>query len=390
MAKYNLFLGTAKGSVGDVTLYRMYGQQVSRVRVREISNPKSEAQQIQRSIAATVTQAYSALKSICNHSFEDVQYRAKSMFFFNKRNMKLLRSLYANINTNSNTDACAITAPNVSTYIPNEYLIAKGSLDTMIKVTMDDENNKNTIKASLTSLTEDSTISDTYSTFGSFMEAIGLYEPKSVFTLIWTETQASGEPLYAASNYDENATPVNNVIWNTVVHINRLVRSTDLISDDDAAAEFSEASTLLQNYVLDDPSSDYNVAKSIINNIISNDNSTTTFDLTDILTNSANYATSVASIHSEYNSTDGWKRSTEYMDLTNNSEVKVYIGLKPYYALSAWTDETSSIGDSDYLLDGDTDGLNTTSVSTEDDTDQNSTDIGDSEPYDDDEEYDAD
>ena len=48
MAKGNLILGTASRSIGDVTMYRRNGQQVSRARVRNIGNPRTEGQAKQR------------------------------------------------------------------------------------------------------------------------------------------------------------------------------------------------------------------------------------------------------------------------------------------------------------------------------------------------------
>ena len=91
MAKGNLFLGCARGSVGDVTFYRRNAQQVSRVRVRKVKNPQTSAQMWQRAINHTAVQAYSVLKKICDHSFEGVTYGANSYSKFLSLNMDMLR-----------------------------------------------------------------------------------------------------------------------------------------------------------------------------------------------------------------------------------------------------------------------------------------------------------
>ena len=91
MAKGNLFLGCARGSVGDVTFYRRNAQQISRVRVRKVKNPQSNAQMWQRAINHTAVQAYSVLKKICDHSYEGVSYGANSYSKFLSLNMDMLR-----------------------------------------------------------------------------------------------------------------------------------------------------------------------------------------------------------------------------------------------------------------------------------------------------------
>ena len=70
MAEFNLFLGTARKSVGDVTLMRRAGRQIARVRLRTISNPKSEAQAIQRNFVAPVARFYGPLRHVLKRSFE--------------------------------------------------------------------------------------------------------------------------------------------------------------------------------------------------------------------------------------------------------------------------------------------------------------------------------
>lgn len=83
----------ARGSVGDLTFYRRNAQQITRVRNRVVKNPKTLAQQMQRTIMRTSVEAYKVLKEICDHSWEGVAYGASSYSEFQKRNMAMLRSL---------------------------------------------------------------------------------------------------------------------------------------------------------------------------------------------------------------------------------------------------------------------------------------------------------
>lgn len=88
-----MLLGYSRGSVGDLTFYRRNSQQVTRARARVVKNPKTLAQQMQRTIMRTSVEAYKVLKEICDHSWEGVSYGANSYAEFQKRNMAMLRSL---------------------------------------------------------------------------------------------------------------------------------------------------------------------------------------------------------------------------------------------------------------------------------------------------------
>lgn len=92
MAKGNLFLGNGRGSVGDITLSVFNGKQLSRRRARVVANPQSASQQLQRMIMSTVTGNAARLRSLISHSFQGVRAGADSYNYFNKVNLKLLRS----------------------------------------------------------------------------------------------------------------------------------------------------------------------------------------------------------------------------------------------------------------------------------------------------------
>lgn len=68
MSKKNLLLGTAAGKVGDLVFYRAGGEQRTRAKVTP-TNPKTYAQQAQRSRMANVTLMYRALSALCKDSF---------------------------------------------------------------------------------------------------------------------------------------------------------------------------------------------------------------------------------------------------------------------------------------------------------------------------------
>lgn len=126
MAKGNLFLGAASGSIGDVTFYRKNAQQISRMRVRKVKNPQSPAQMGQRAINHTAVQAYSVLKGICDHSFQGVSYGANSYAKFLSLNMDMLRQQAAN--TSPSGSAKSYLPFNFEGLTAMPFIISKGTL----------------------------------------------------------------------------------------------------------------------------------------------------------------------------------------------------------------------------------------------------------------------
>lgn len=91
MGKGNFILGTGSSSIGDVTFARRNGQQIARVRVRKIKNPKSYGQAEQRMISAEVVKFYSPLSGVLETSFEGLS-KSESYAKFLSVNMNLARA----------------------------------------------------------------------------------------------------------------------------------------------------------------------------------------------------------------------------------------------------------------------------------------------------------
>lgn len=91
MGKGNFILGTGSSSIGDVTFARRNGQQIARVRVRKIKNPKSYGQAEQRMISAEVVKFYSPLSNVLETSFEGLS-KSESYAKFLSINMNLARA----------------------------------------------------------------------------------------------------------------------------------------------------------------------------------------------------------------------------------------------------------------------------------------------------------
>lgn len=118
MAQSKSFFGLRRGSTKSLTFSVYNGKQVTKDRVTEVKNPRSSMQMEQRAVMSTVLKAYSAMKDICNHSFEGIPYGQKTMNTFISENINLIRKNAPDVNL-SEWKGTAVT---------NAYMISRGSL----------------------------------------------------------------------------------------------------------------------------------------------------------------------------------------------------------------------------------------------------------------------
>lgn len=155
MAQSKSFFGLRRGSTKTLTFSVYNGKQVTKDRVTDVKNPRSSMQMKQRAIMATALHGYSALKEICDHSFEGVTYGQKSMNYFIAENARMLRSAAPNVNL-STFKGIAVS---------NAYVIAKGTLPSVSFST----NNDNSTYQFIIPMV----LPETGFTFGKFMENLG-------------------------------------------------------------------------------------------------------------------------------------------------------------------------------------------------------------------------
>lgn len=178
MAKGNLFLGAARGSIGSVTFYRKNGEQVSRQRLRTIANPSTDAQLIQRAITATVAKAYAAGKAIFDHSFQGEKVGAGSQSRFMKVNMDALRQLAVQElkdGTTASAGRAVVVTRNAVCAVPWEYRVSEGSLYQSL-FTIGAASDANMMQASLPAV-------GSATTLGEYVAAQGLIA-EDIFTLV--------------------------------------------------------------------------------------------------------------------------------------------------------------------------------------------------------------
>lgn len=119
--------GGLSGSVGKVTFRKgVKGETIASQKAEKVHNPQTEDQAYQRMCMNTAMKAYSAMKEICNHSFEGVAYGQKSMSTFIQENLYGIKSGFAGISQVLNF---GFTAKGIMGNVaPRPFLVSKGSL----------------------------------------------------------------------------------------------------------------------------------------------------------------------------------------------------------------------------------------------------------------------
>lgn len=119
--------GGLSGSVGKVTFRKgIKGETIASQKAEKVHNPQTEDQAYQRMCMNTAMKAYSAMKEICNHSFEGVPYGQKSMSTFIQENLYGIKSGFAGVSQILNF---GFTAKGIMGNVaPRPFLVSKGSL----------------------------------------------------------------------------------------------------------------------------------------------------------------------------------------------------------------------------------------------------------------------
>lgn len=95
MAQSKGFFGLRKGSTKSLTFSTLDGKQITKDRVYDVKNPRTENQMRQRMLMTTVGSAYKMLKSIADHSFEGYSSGMQCMRQFNSRNLNRFKQAAA-------------------------------------------------------------------------------------------------------------------------------------------------------------------------------------------------------------------------------------------------------------------------------------------------------
>lgn len=122
MAQSKGFFGLRKGSTKSLTFSTLDGKQITKDRVYDVKNPRTENQMRQRMLMTTVGAAYKMLKSIADHSFEGYSSGMQCMRQFNSRNLNRFKQAAAT------TGSVAFNEYKDGDINPLPFILASGSL----------------------------------------------------------------------------------------------------------------------------------------------------------------------------------------------------------------------------------------------------------------------
>lgn len=131
MAKSKSFFGLRRGSTKTLTFQVNNGKQITKDRVYEVKNPRTEAQMKQRMVMATASAAYANMKEIVDHSFEGITYGQMNMSEFIKVNAKAIRD------TLGGTAKFGFNAYQDRSLMIGQYIMSRGSASSVPQATVE-------------------------------------------------------------------------------------------------------------------------------------------------------------------------------------------------------------------------------------------------------------
>jgi hypothetical protein len=123
MAKSSTYFGLRRGSTKSHTFSVVDGKQITKDRVEGGRDPRTLPQMTQRCLVATIGSAYSAMKGICDHSFEGKSAGMSCMREFMSSNLKKIQ-----ISKEYDDGSFGFNNYKESSFKAGSYIISKGSL----------------------------------------------------------------------------------------------------------------------------------------------------------------------------------------------------------------------------------------------------------------------
>ena len=128
MAKSKSFFGLRRGSTKTLTFQVNNGKQITKDRVYEVKNPRTQEQMKQRMVMATASAAYANMKEIVDHSFEGITYGQMNMSEFIRVNAKAIRA------TLGGTAMFGFNAYQDRSLMIGQYIMSRGSASSVPQV----------------------------------------------------------------------------------------------------------------------------------------------------------------------------------------------------------------------------------------------------------------
>lgn len=168
MSKVGFWLKGSTGKLAGTTLYKGANGETIQREIVSPSNPKTQAQNIQRIVMSTVGAAYSLMKAICDHSFEGVRKGQETMKLFMSENIQKCRAAIEEMQSQGVSFLNMYSFVPVGmkhAFAPNQYLVAMGSLPRVNSTWIADAESK-ILYPTVAALANKTTYADIISTLG--------------------------------------------------------------------------------------------------------------------------------------------------------------------------------------------------------------------------------
>lgn len=346
MAKSNGFFTLRRGSTKSLTFQVMNGKQITKDRVSNVRNPRTQRQQFQRSIMGTIMAAYSHMKAIMDHAFQGKAKGGMNQHEFMRINLNKLRAaIMADYNAETAAADCTgfVNIPKSGDLVANAYAISRGSLENQRLFI----NRGAEIESGDNSLHVDFNVEDpTHFNVSEFLDGAGLV-PGSQITFCWIDLGVNSKKYIPGSGQAAG--------WSYIPGVFRYARAV-VPKNIDLTHEFDQGSTTAVQFYSSVLSYVFADTKTTIDTFV-----VSAEQVGDQLVVKLNLEETLPYFDPTFTGALGIITSIEDLDLRSNSDMVVYgsdsnitagnIGITWDAVPALWV-SAGDLGDSDLYLEG--------------------------------------
>lgn len=347
MAKSKSFFGLRRGSTKSHTYSILNGQQITKDRVQTVANPKTQKQQFQRAIMATVMAAYSEMKEIEDHAFQGKKKGSENQREFMSRNLVAMRNAFLQYQDNNIAAADQkyfAVGPKTPTVLPAEWILSHGTMEEQGFLTYEDGNHT-FITPNIVSYRE---VSGGYSsTLGEIADDLGIIPGMQITFVCVTAT--NGPRIYEADSADFAG-----------YHDWKFKYARFVVKNFDAAEAVATSTANLTalfgaflNKVTDQSRTTPSVYQALYTqSFLEQGEEYFTIDAEVLLSSAGFDETLTGGIGVITSMVDGPERSTSKMQVRNTTNLAQALGLAWNWVPLAWQNSGANLGESELYLEG--------------------------------------
>lgn len=347
MAKSKSFFGLRRGSTKSHTYSILNGQQITKDRVQTVANPKTQKQQFQRAIMATVMAAYSEMKAIEDHAFQGKKKGSENQREFMSRNLVAMRNAFLQYQDNNTVVANQkyfAVGPKTPTVLPAEWIISHGTMEE--QRFLEYEDGDHTFNSpSIVSVRE---VSGGYqSTLGEIASDLGIIPGMQITFLCVNAT--NGPRIYEVDSADYAGYHDWKFKYCRLAFANfdesKVVSST--------TQNYNELATKFLEEVIDYAKSSPALVDNLLEHLdIASGTSRITIDAELLLSAAGFDETLTGAVGIITSMVDGPERSTSKMQVRSTANRAQALGLAWNWVPLAWQNAGANLGDSELYLEG--------------------------------------